>query len=163
VGYLDVNGVGFALADGRVLLDGVSFRVGEGAKVALIGANGAGKSTLLKIVAGDLQPQGSSVARSGGLGVMRQFVGHFRDGSTAHDLLPSVAPPAVRQAARALDAAEHRLTEREGDEAAQMRYAGAGTRRRWPKGPTLLRQPRKGLSQLVEVGIEGAVASGDLP
>jgi ATPase subunit of ABC transporter with duplicated ATPase domains len=127
VGYLDVNGVGYTLADGRVLLDDVSFRVGEGAKVALIGANGVGKSTLLKIVAGDLQPQGGSVTRVGSLGVMRQFVGHFRDDSTVHDLLLSVAPPAVREAARRLEAAESRLAEREGDEAAQMRYARAIT------------------------------------
>jgi len=126
VGYVDVNGVGYTLADGRVLLDGVSFRVGEGAKVALIGANGAGKSTLLKIVAGDLEPHSGSVTRPGGLGIMRQFVGHFRDDSTVRDLLLSVAPPAVREAARTLDAAELRLMESD-DEAAQMRYARAIT------------------------------------
>ena len=42
------------LADGRVLFADVSFRVGEGAKVALVGPNGAGKTTLLRMVAGDL-------------------------------------------------------------------------------------------------------------
>ena len=46
MGYIDVNGVTYTLADGRVLLDDVSFRVGEGTTSALIGANGAGKSTL---------------------------------------------------------------------------------------------------------------------
>lgn len=35
-----------------VLLDDVSFRVGEGAKAALVGANGTGKTTLLQILAG---------------------------------------------------------------------------------------------------------------
>jgi ABC-type multidrug transport system fused ATPase/permease subunit len=42
VGHVDVNSVSFALPDGRPLLGDVSLRVGEGAKVALIGPNGAG-------------------------------------------------------------------------------------------------------------------------
>ena len=75
VGHVDVSGVRFELPDGRVLLDDVSFRVGEGAKVALVGANGAGKTTLLRIVTGDLVPHAGAVTRSGGLGVMRQMVG----------------------------------------------------------------------------------------
>ena len=54
MGHIDVNRVGFVLPDGRVLLDEVAFRVGEGAKVALVGANGAGKTTLLRIITGDL-------------------------------------------------------------------------------------------------------------
>ncbi len=54
VGHIEVSGLGLTLPDGRVLFDGVSFRVGDGAKVALVGANGTGKTTLLRIIAGDL-------------------------------------------------------------------------------------------------------------
>ena len=54
MGHLDVNAVASPCPDGRPLLRDVTFRVGEGAKVALIGPNGTGKTTLLRIVAGDL-------------------------------------------------------------------------------------------------------------
>jgi ATPase subunit of ABC transporter with duplicated ATPase domains len=78
VGHVDVNGISFDLPDGRPLLDEVAFRVGEGAKAALIGPNGTGKTTLLRIIAGDLEARAGAVTRSGGLGVMRQFIGHGR-------------------------------------------------------------------------------------
>jgi len=58
VGHVDVAGVRFELPDGRVLLEDVAFRVGDGAKVALVGANGAGKTTLLRILATLLRPTG---------------------------------------------------------------------------------------------------------
>ena len=90
--------------DGRVLLDEIAFRVGEGAKAALVGANGAGKTTLLRIISGDLDPSSGAVLMSGGLGVMRQFVGCVRDESTVRDLLLSVAPPRVRLPRRRLSA-----------------------------------------------------------
>jgi ATPase subunit of ABC transporter with duplicated ATPase domains len=124
VGHVDVSRVGFVLPDGRVLLDDVTFRVGDGAKVALVGANGAGKTTLLRIVAGDADPQEGAVVRSGGLGVMRQFVGSVRDASTVRDLLVSVAPPRVRAAAYQLESAELAIMEHD-DEPTQLRYAQA--------------------------------------
>jgi ATPase subunit of ABC transporter with duplicated ATPase domains len=124
MGHVDVQRVCFSLPDGRPLLDQVSFRVGDGAKAALVGANGAGKTTLLKIVTGDLSPASGTVVRSGGLGVMRQFVGSVRDASSVRDLLVSVAPPSLRAAASALDAAELAMME-DDDEPTQLRYAYA--------------------------------------
>ena len=44
---------------------GVSFEVGEGEIVALIGANGAGKSTILKTVSGLLHPRNGSIIFDG--------------------------------------------------------------------------------------------------
>ncbi|HEV8392879.1 MAG TPA: ATP-binding cassette domain-containing protein [Vicinamibacterales bacterium] len=61
MGYVDVAGVGHTLPDGRELFSEVSFRVGEGAKVALVGPNGAGKTTLLRMVAGALAPDDGTV------------------------------------------------------------------------------------------------------
>ncbi|WP_445258786.1 ABC-F family ATP-binding cassette domain-containing protein [Nocardioides aurantiacus] len=122
MGHVEVAGVRYELPDGRVLLDEVSFRVADGAKVALVGANGAGKTTLLRIVTGELVPHAGAVTRSGGLGVMRQMVG--RDAETVAELLLSVAPQRVRDAAAAVDRLELRLMEAD-DEATQMAYAGA--------------------------------------
>ena len=126
MGYLDVAGVRHLLPDGRVLLDEVSFRVGEGVKAALVGANGAGKTTLLQIVAGDLVPQGGAIARSGGIGVMRQFIGSVRDSTTVQEFLVSLAPPAVRAAWTELESAELALMEHD-DERTQLAYAHALT------------------------------------
>jgi ATPase subunit of ABC transporter with duplicated ATPase domains len=128
-----------ALPDGRALIDDASFRVGEGTTAALVGPNGAGKTTLIRLIAGDVQPQSGTVSFSGGLGIMRQFVGGFRAGdsqsgqadtggltgdSTVRDLLISVAPLRLRAAAERLDAAELAMMERD-DETTQMRYAAA--------------------------------------
>ena len=124
VGYIDVGGVRHQLLDGRVLLDSVSFRVGEGAKAALVGANGAGKTTLLRIIAGDLAPQAGSVARSGGLGVMRQFIGSVRDATTVQEFLVSLSPPRVQDAWSDLEAAEIVLMEQD-NEKTQLAYAHA--------------------------------------
>jgi len=126
VGHVECAGVRFELPDGRVLLDDVSFRVGEGAKVALVGANGAGKTTMLRLVTGELTPHAGSIVRSGGLGVMRQLVvpPDAAGGWTVHDLLLSVAPPRVRTAAARVDEMELALMQRD-DEALQMRYAAA--------------------------------------
>jgi len=129
VGHVDVAGVRYELPDGRVLLDDVSFRVGEGAKVALVGANGAGKTTLLRIITGELTPHAGVVTRSGGLGVMRQMVGTdlaTEPGAepTVADLLLSVSPPRVREAAAEVDRCERALMDHD-DERTQMRYAGA--------------------------------------
>ncbi len=120
--HVDVAGVRYELPDGRVLLDDVSFRVGEGAKVALVGANGAGKTTLLRIITGDLVPHEGVVTRSGGLGVMSQMVG--RDATTVGELLLSVSPDRLQQAAAAVERWELALMETD-DEPTQMRYAEA--------------------------------------
>ncbi|TDB87807.1 ABC-F family ATP-binding cassette domain-containing protein [Actinomadura sp. KC216] len=124
MGHIEVSHLTYAPPGGRVLLDGVSFRIGAGAKAALVGPNGAGKTTLLRMIAGDVQPSDGVVTSSGGLGVMRQFIGNIRDDRTVHDLLLSVAPERVRTAAAELARAESELGE---SEESQLAYAQAIT------------------------------------
>lgn len=60
-----------------VALKGISFEVGEGEIVALLGANGAGKTTTQKTVSGMLRPASGSIS----------FAGRRIDGIPAHDLI----------------------------------------------------------------------------
>ena len=57
---LEVSGIGKSFPGVRAL-HRVSFSVGEGEVVAVIGENGAGKSTLMKILAGVQQPDEGSI------------------------------------------------------------------------------------------------------
>ncbi|SDT00412.1 ABC-F family ATP-binding cassette domain-containing protein [Microlunatus soli] len=124
MGHVELTGVSFHLPDGRPLLSDVTFRVGDGAVIALVGPNGAGKTTLLRIVAGDLQPTDGGISRSGGLGVMRQFIGSIRDSSTVRDLLFSLAPQRLQQAVADVDRLELQLMT-DDSEPTQLGYAAA--------------------------------------
>jgi ATPase subunit of ABC transporter with duplicated ATPase domains len=48
---------------GRMLLDRVTWLLGPGDRVGLVGVNGAGKSTLLRVLSGDLAPDSGRVKR----------------------------------------------------------------------------------------------------
>jgi branched-chain amino acid transport system ATP-binding protein len=61
---LDVRGIDVFYGDVQVIWD-LSFSVGRGEIVALIGANGAGKSTTLKTVSGILTPRKGSILYEG--------------------------------------------------------------------------------------------------
>jgi ATPase subunit of ABC transporter with duplicated ATPase domains len=122
--HLDVSGLSHALPDGRPLLTGVEFRVADGAKAALVGANGAGKTTLLRLVSGDLPVQAGDIGRSGGLGVMRQFIGSVRDATTVQDFLIRLGSAQLRAAWDELSSSELALMETD-DEATQLAYAHA--------------------------------------
>ena len=68
-------------------IKGVSFEVGEGEIVALIGANGAGKSTILKTVSGLMHPRsgsitfcGEDIAHTDAYKLVRQGLAHVPEG-----------------------------------------------------------------------------------
>jgi len=53
MGLIELTDVAYRLPGGWTLFEGVTFRVGDGAHAALVGANGIGKTTLLKLIAGE--------------------------------------------------------------------------------------------------------------
>jgi cobalt/nickel transport system ATP-binding protein len=62
---LEVRRLGYRYADGTVALDGVSFSLEAGERVALLGPTGSGKSTLLQHLNGLLRPDAGAVAFDG--------------------------------------------------------------------------------------------------
>jgi ATPase subunit of ABC transporter with duplicated ATPase domains len=119
MGSIQVSHVGWRRPGGAELLRDVSFTVGNGERVALVGANGVGKSTLLRLIAGEISATTGTVSIDGRVGVMRQLVGN--DGQTVRDLMVSLAPQRLQEAAA-------RLARAEGIAGAEpMRYAAALT------------------------------------
>ncbi|MGZ8733852.1 MAG: ABC-F family ATP-binding cassette domain-containing protein [Acidimicrobiia bacterium] len=104
MGSVEVHGVRYAVPGGATLLDDVSFRVGRGDHVALVGANGTGKTTLLRLIVGELQPVSGSVAIDGRALLLPQLVGG--DDRTVRELMVSLSSPSVRAAAAELADAE---------------------------------------------------------
>ncbi|MDQ1521455.1 MAG: hypothetical protein QOI55_2528, partial [Actinomycetota bacterium] len=91
---------------GAVLFHDVTYRAGTGDHVARIGANGAGKTTLFGAIAGDVPTDAGSIHVDGALRVMRQLVGWRDERRTVRDLLLTLSPTTLRDAAAELDRAE---------------------------------------------------------
>lgn len=72
-----VEDLHFAYPDGTPALQGVTFEIGHGESVAIVGANGAGKSTLLMHLNGLLYPQRGSV-RIGDVPVVKETLPDIR-------------------------------------------------------------------------------------
>jgi ATP-binding cassette subfamily F protein uup len=53
---IELEDVSLSIPD-RTLLDHVTWRVGPGDRIGLVGVNGSGKTTLLKLMAGELEPE----------------------------------------------------------------------------------------------------------
>lgn len=59
---LDIENLNYSIGN-RELLHDVTWRLGPGDRVGLVGVNGAGKTTLLKLIQGGLQPTGGVIKR----------------------------------------------------------------------------------------------------
>ncbi|MCB9896845.1 MAG: ABC-F family ATP-binding cassette domain-containing protein [Planctomycetes bacterium] len=58
---MSVDDLAFGFDDGPPLMEGLSFALEKGDRVAIIGPNGKGKTTLLNLLAGELQPRAGTI------------------------------------------------------------------------------------------------------
>ena len=94
----------------QILFD-VNFGVSAGEHAAIVGANGAGKSTILKILSGVYEADEGEFTVGGNMLSMTQDVGMSRPEDSLRDMLVEVAPKVLRDAGRALIAAEVALAD----------------------------------------------------
>jgi ATPase subunit of ABC transporter with duplicated ATPase domains len=121
MGAISVSHLEWRLPSGDELLDDISFTIGNGDRVALVGANGVGKTTLLRLITGELTPTAGTISIDGQLGVMHQLVGTAEHpATTVRELLLSIAPTRLCATAAKLAAAEATLATDDG-----MAYAEA--------------------------------------
>jgi ATPase subunit of ABC transporter with duplicated ATPase domains len=106
VSHILVTELEYAPPGADSLFFDVGFTVSPGEHAALIGVNGVGKSTILRILAGELEPDAGSYSIGGTALRMTQDVGMSSPDTTLREMLIEVAPPALRDAGRALVAAE---------------------------------------------------------
>ena len=95
---------------GQTLLDGLSFDIGEGECVGIMGRNGCGKTTLFRLLTGELTPDEGEITIAAGkrLGLISQ-IPHCPAGYSAEDVLRTAFAPleAIR---RKMDALVEKLT-----------------------------------------------------
>lgn len=97
---------------GTYLFEEVTFRLGAGDRVGLVGKNGAGKSTMLKILSRDLQPDSGSIAteKEVRIGFLRQDI-DFEQGRTVLEEAYQAFTD-IKQTEKKLDEINHQLATR---------------------------------------------------
>ncbi|MFD7154324.1 ABC-F family ATP-binding cassette domain-containing protein [Kribbella sp. NPDC059898] len=107
----------------QLLLTGISFTVGAGDRVGLIGRNGAGKTTLMKTLAGEARPAAGDIAVTGSVGYLPQDPRAADPAITVTDRILSAR--GLDEAVRRLRAAETAMADRGTQEKAMAAYARA--------------------------------------
>jgi len=92
---IEFQHVSFAYEKGRPVLEDLSFQIGTGEAVGLIGANGAGKSTVMKLLLGLLAGEGSILVdgvtvKKATLAEIRRKLGFVLQNSDNQMFMPTV-------------------------------------------------------------------------
>ena len=92
---IEFQHVSFAYEKGRSVIEDLSFRIGDGESVGLIGANGAGKSTVMKLMLGLLADEGKilvdgSELNRANLSQIRRKLGFVLQNSDNQMFMPTV-------------------------------------------------------------------------
>ncbi len=99
---IDAQDVSLAYGE-RVVLSAITWRIGPGERVALVGGNGSGKTSLLRVIAGEIEPS-KGTAQLGAtvrIGYLSQETVELPQGLTVREALEE-----VRLLARASDGRE---------------------------------------------------------
>lgn len=104
---------------GTYLFEEVTFRLGAGDRVGLVGKNGAGKSTMLKILAGDIKPDSGSIAteKEVKIGFLRQDIDFVKGRSVLEEAYQAFEE--IKKAELRIDDINHQLATRTDYESAE--------------------------------------------
>lgn len=94
---------------GHTILDGLSLRVSQGTRLALVGENGSGKTTLLRVLAGELVPQDGTTTLDGSFSYVPQELEVVGTGTIGDEVAQSLASlrAAVAELERAAEQFDH--------------------------------------------------------
>ncbi|HTO36002.1 MAG TPA: ATP-binding cassette domain-containing protein [Flavobacterium sp.] len=97
---------------GTYLFEEVTFRLGAGDRVGLVGKNGAGKSTMLKILAGDFKPDSGTIAteKEVKIGFLRQDIDFIKGRTVLEEAYQAFEE--IKKAERKIDEINHQLATR---------------------------------------------------
>lgn len=97
---------------GTYLFEEVTFRLGAGDRVGLVGKNGAGKSTMLKILSGEVQPDSGVIAteKEVKLGFLKQDIDFVKGRTVLEEAYEAFGE--IRKAENRMDAINHQLVTR---------------------------------------------------
>lgn len=97
---------------GETLFDEITFRLGAGDRVGLIGKNGAGKSTMLKILAGEQEPDTGQIAKDKALkiGFLKQDIDFIQGRTVLEEAQQAFVE--IKEIEKKIDQINHQLVTR---------------------------------------------------